>query len=166
MVMSCGSDLLDPDSPIFTWPHGLSFVPRSQALFAGSLSTARYRQISKYIFAIFETLFIAHKVIARNWMQTPPPPVWSMGKGGELHPPIIQKIDVHRGCPAKYNKVWDSHMPPRRYLNYITTLSCLFLANNFFDILYCLHYLNFLFSKLLLNVKIYLILRTKNVMRM
>lgn len=56
---------------------------------------------------IYETLFIARKVIARTWIQTTPPNIstWKRDVNNTL--PYKKLIYTHRGCTQKYSKVWD-----------------------------------------------------------
>lgn len=57
---------------------------------------------------LYETLFSARKLVAKYLMRNTPPPTvqaWI----GEINSnlPYKKVIYRHRGCPAKYNKVWD-----------------------------------------------------------
>lgn len=54
---------------------------------------------------IYETLFIARKVIAQAWMQTLPPTVLSWKRDINNTLPYKKLIYTHRGCTQKYSKV-------------------------------------------------------------
>lgn len=56
---------------------------------------------------LHKMLFSARKVIARNWMRPLPPRFaeWKVEINNTL--PYKKFIYANRGCPAKYNKIWD-----------------------------------------------------------
>ena len=55
---------------------------------------------------LHEMLFIARKVIARVWMRPEPPELshWLAEVNSVL--PYKKLVYSHRGCPAKYEKIW------------------------------------------------------------
>lgn len=55
---------------------------------------------------LHETLFMARKVVARNWMQALPPTSQCWKKEISDTLPYKKLIYVHRGCPLKYEKAW------------------------------------------------------------
>lgn len=59
--------------------------------------------------AIFlsETLFCARKLVAKHWMRTISPTIRAWV--GEVNASLSYKkvLYRHRGCPAKYHKIWD-----------------------------------------------------------
>lgn len=64
--------------------------------------------IDKYTKTIlYETLFAARKVIAKKWMRQESPKVveWKVEINNTL--PYKKCIYINRGCPTKYNKIWD-----------------------------------------------------------
>lgn len=53
-----------------------------------------------------ETLFSARKIIARKWMRPEPPNIeWKRDINTTL--PYKKFLYINRGCPDKYNKIWD-----------------------------------------------------------
>lgn len=66
-----------------------------------------------------ETLFSARKVIARQWMRTNPPEfsAWLIEVNSIRYKKLIY---THRGCPAKYGKIWDRWLQAPETLDRIT----------------------------------------------
>lgn len=56
---------------------------------------------------LYETLFSARKLVAKNWMRNTPPTIQAWIREINLNLPYKKVIYRHRGCSAKYNKVWD-----------------------------------------------------------
>lgn len=56
---------------------------------------------------LYETLFCARKLVARHWMRAIPPTFQDWIKVVNTSLPYKKVIYKHRGCPAKYNKIWD-----------------------------------------------------------
>lgn len=56
---------------------------------------------------LHETLFLARKIIARQWMRPLPSSFadWKVDVNTTL--PYNKFLYTNRGCPAKYNKIWD-----------------------------------------------------------
>lgn len=50
---------------------------------------------------------MARKVIAKAWMQTPPPTIWQWKKDVNDTPTFKKLVYAHRGCVHKFSKVWD-----------------------------------------------------------
>lgn len=56
---------------------------------------------------IYESLFCARKLVAKHWMRASPPTFRDWIKMVNLSLPYKKVIYKHRGCPAKYNRIWD-----------------------------------------------------------
>lgn len=56
---------------------------------------------------LYETLFCARKVIARHWMRANSPTIQAWIDEINKTLPYKRVLYSHRGCPAKYNKIWD-----------------------------------------------------------
>lgn len=71
----------------------------------GILSDPEINKFQKVF--VHETLFSARKVIARAWMRPNPPefPHWLAEVNNTL--PYKKLIYIHRGCPLKYEQIWD-----------------------------------------------------------
>lgn len=71
----------------------------------GILSDPEINKFNKTF--LHETLFSAQKVIARVWMSPNPPEIthWIAEVNNTL--PYKKLIYSHRGCPSKYDKIWD-----------------------------------------------------------
>lgn len=71
----------------------------------GILSDPEINKLKKIF--VHETLFSARKVIARNWMRPDPPEFthWIIEVNNTL--PYKKLVYLHRGCPLKYDQIWD-----------------------------------------------------------
>lgn len=55
-----------------------------------------------------ESLFMARLLIARKWLQPLPPTLQEWISAVNTVLPYKKEIYAHRGCPAKYGKIWDA----------------------------------------------------------
>lgn len=56
---------------------------------------------------LHETLFSARKIIARQWMRSEPPQLVDWKRDINTTLPYKKFLYINRGCPNKYNRIWD-----------------------------------------------------------
>lgn len=107
LVMPCDSRLLVPSSKMYSrWNR---VPPPSHSALSRIYWECSETQSHKFLYTFLqELLFMARLLIAQTWLRALPPTIQDWIAAVKAVLMYMKELYTHRGCPAKYSKIWDT----------------------------------------------------------